>query len=373
MAVIALMGSGETSPTMVKVHRMLLNRLGGDPRVVFLDTPFGFQENADVLTQKVADYFATSLQVSITAPPYRGADATEYQRQAMLDAVRTADYVFAGPGSPSYALQHWHAAGLRDAAAEALANGGTITLASAAAVTAGALAIPVYEIYKVGHDPHWLEGLSVLDLIGVSAVVVPHFNNKEGGDHDTRYCYMGKRRFDVLRSDLAVPVLGVDEHTAVVLDGTARTGSVLGKGLVTIVSGDTKTSYSDGETFLLDELFGTVAAGAGTHGTRAVGSLDAFDEALAGGDVASAADVILNTEDAELTGRMVVRLAQSAERGLTDPADTIAPFVELLIRLRDEARARQDWAGADLIRDALVAAGVEVRDSPAGSDWSLLS
>ena len=44
---LAIMGSGETSPTMVKVHRQLLERLGPPPvPAVLLDTPFGFQENA---------------------------------------------------------------------------------------------------------------------------------------------------------------------------------------------------------------------------------------------------------------------------------------------------------------------------------------
>lgn len=371
MAVIALMGSGETSPTMVKVHRMLLERLGDNPRAVFLDTPFGFQENADVLTQKVASYFTTSLDVSIAAPQYRTSDASEYQRQAMLDAVSTADYVFAGPGSPSYALTHWRAADLRTAAAETLASGGIITLASAAAVTAGTKAIPVYEIYKVGEPPHWLDGLGLLELIGVRAVVVPHFNNKEGGDHDTRYCYLGQRRFDALRSELSVPVLGIDEHTAVVLDDQAGSATVFGKGVVTILGGDEESTFSDGESFPLGDFRIDAAIPPSEHATNAASPLDVFEEALTHGDAAAAATVILSADDEDLTGRMVVRLAQAAESGLVDPADRVSPFVEMLLRLRDEARDRQDWQGADVIRDALVAAGVEVRDGPAGSEWSL--
>ena len=44
---LCIMGSGETTPTMVSVHADLLSRLGPKPvPAVLLDTPFGFQENA---------------------------------------------------------------------------------------------------------------------------------------------------------------------------------------------------------------------------------------------------------------------------------------------------------------------------------------
>ncbi|MGH2468399.1 MAG: CysS/YqeB C-terminal domain-containing protein [Candidatus Limnocylindrales bacterium] len=39
--------------------------------------------------------------------------------------------------------------------------------------------------------------------------------------------------------------------------------------------------------------------------------------------------------------------------------------------LRERARADRDWATADLIRDRLVASGVEVHDGEAGSTWTM--
>ena len=46
--VLAIMGSGETAPTMARVHRSLLARMGPPPvPAAMLDTPYGFQENAD--------------------------------------------------------------------------------------------------------------------------------------------------------------------------------------------------------------------------------------------------------------------------------------------------------------------------------------
>ena len=64
--ILTIMGSGETAPTMVKVHRQVLERLGPPPvAAVLLDTPFGFQENATELAQRVVHYFAESLRAPI--------------------------------------------------------------------------------------------------------------------------------------------------------------------------------------------------------------------------------------------------------------------------------------------------------------------
>ena len=92
-------------------------------------------------------------------------------------------------------------------------------MSSAAACTVGQRTIPVYEIYKVGAEPYWDDGLDLLAATGIQAVVIPHFDNAEGGNHDTRFCYLGERRLRVLEAELPddVFVLGIDEHTAAVL------------------------------------------------------------------------------------------------------------------------------------------------------------
>ena len=87
-----------------------------------------------------------------------------------------------------------------EAISDKLAHGGVAIFASAAAVTVGRFSLPVYEIYKVGKPIHWLDGLDLLSPLGFGAhcVVVPHFDNAEGGTHDTRFCYMGERRLAVM-------------------------------------------------------------------------------------------------------------------------------------------------------------------------------
>jgi cysteinyl-tRNA synthetase len=68
---------------------------------------------------------------------------------------------------------------------------------------------------------------------------------------------------------------------------------------------------------------------------------------------------------------MIIRLGELAEQGTGDPADLVAPFVDALLALRDAARGSRDWATADDVRDRLLAAGVQINDTPEGTAWSL--
>jgi hypothetical protein len=77
--VLALLGSGETAPGMTKVHRQLLKRLG-DVRAVNLDTAYGFQENVPQMTEKLLNYFETSLHVEFTPLHF-----TSYERSSELE------------------------------------------------------------------------------------------------------------------------------------------------------------------------------------------------------------------------------------------------------------------------------------------------
>jgi hypothetical protein len=246
---LAIIGSGETSPTMVTVHRTLVSQLGlTNPQAIVLATPYAFQENAADVSARAQRYFADSvgLRVRIAAgtsphadpgmaPPLTGEDEEDEGRQAA--DIRTADWVFAGPGSPSYALAHWQAgpvaAGLRD---RVLAGHGITVLASAAAATAGRFTVPVYEIYKAGGAPRWLPGLDLLGTLGLNVAVIPHYDNAEGGRYDTRHCYLGMRRLAVMERELPADaaVLGVDEHTAALIDLRAGAIEIHGRGGVTV-------------------------------------------------------------------------------------------------------------------------------------------
>ena len=48
-----------------------------------------------------------------------------------------------------------------------------------------------------------------------------------------------------------------------------------------------------------------------------------------------------------------------------------AELIDRIMTLRSEARAKKNFAASDRLRDALVAAGISVRDRDSGSEWSI--
>jgi cysteinyl-tRNA synthetase len=70
---------------------------------------------------------------------------------------------------------------------------------------------------------------------------------------------------------------------------------------------------------------------------------------------------------------LIARLGEAAVVGWADPRGTVQPFVEVLLAVRGRARDARDWDTADIIRDRLTDAGVEIRDDAEGSAWVLKS
>lgn len=405
---LVIMGSGETAPTMVEVHRSVLRAAGEGPALL-LDTPYGFQENADAITQRAIEYFARNVGHHVTPLTWRERlEGAELDR--MLASIRRARSVFAGPGSPTYALRVWDGSGVAQALVALARSGGTITFASAAALTLGAVAVPVYEIYKSGSVPSWVPAMDVLrELTGLAAAVIPHYDNTEGGTHSTRFCYLGERRLRLLEPELPADahVLGVDEHTALVFDLAAGTASVLGHGTVTTRVDGVSRMLPSGAVVPIAELAwerdagqdrersGPVAAPPGGAATppSVRGAADraraTFDAALAAGDADAAGSAVLGLEQAlhdwsadtlqsgdedharRMLRGMVLELARVAEGGLADPRERLAPLVEVLLEGRDAARQEGDFALADALRDRLNAAGITVQDTYQGSRWTM--
>jgi hypothetical protein len=261
--ILAVMGSGETAPTMKGPHRGIFDRLGPDAQAVLLDTPFGFQENAPILAAKAIEYFHDAVGRRVEAAGLTRTDTGDTVAvERGVAKVRSADWVFAGPGSPTYALAQWRNTAVPDALADKLRSGGAVVFSSAAALTLGRATVPVYEIYKVGVDPHWLDGLDVLAEVGLDVAVIPHYDNAEGGNHDTRFCYLGERRLAMLEPTLpdGCSVLGIDEHTGVIMDLDADTAEIVGKGAVTLRHRGKSVRIESGQTIPLDHLRAGVTA-----------------------------------------------------------------------------------------------------------------
>ena len=417
--ILTIMGSGETAPTMVTTHRMLAAKLPKPARATLLDTPYGFQENAPELATKAVEYFKTSSNITLDVAGLTqmiGADALAVERGLQL--VADAQYVFAGPGSPTYALRQWAGTPLAGLLTKKLRDGGIVTFASAAALTLGRFTLPVYEIYKVGEEPRWLEGLNILGEVGINVALIPHYNNAEGGHHDTRFCYMGERRLAMLERELPddVYVLGVDEHTGVVIDIDAQTATVVGKGVLTIRVKGVSTEIASGEVMSIDRLRDPFTSTKSVAGSAAQSNSagddatdkpaatevvafdsnlrqaterlnDAFAQAITAGDADAAARAALDLDDAiagwssdtlqsddadyarSVLRSMITRLAGAATGGLRDPREVVGPFVQVLLDLRVQVRTDKRFDLSDMIRDRLAEISVEVRDTPQGAEW----
>ena len=241
---LALMGSGENSPIMVTPHQKIIKATGKDLNPINLSTPYGFQENKDELSAKIEKYFevnvGTKIQTSVN----------------LIDDLRSASWAFAGPGSPTYNLKQWSDPEIFGAINDLLTRG-SLVLASAAAMSIGAKVMPVYEMYKVGDDPYWIEGLNILEqATGIKAAVIAHFNNAQGGTHDTRYCFAGQNRMNILETllDQDVAILGIDEHTGIAFDLDSGSAEVFGKGVVTFKKNGATKTYENKAIVSMEEF-----------------------------------------------------------------------------------------------------------------------
>lgn len=360
--VLVLLGSGETAPGMTKVHREVFARLG-EIRAVNLDTPYGFQLNVPQMSEKLEGYFDTSLHVALTTLHFASfSRASELERELFKSQVRAANYVFAGPGSPTYALSQWAPLRFDDDLAAVLDADGTICFASAAALTLGSFTAPIYEAYKVGtEDLRWRDGLDVLGAFDLRCAVIPHFDNAEGGNYDTRFCYLGEPRLNALEAQLpdGVAVLGVDEHTALILDRHDDTVSVRGRANgYWRLNGDQRV-LENGSTTSLAELRGFAPAP-----TRPAPQPDGSSEL-------TPLELAAIVEEGGEAGRRalvsLVKLATAGSDGHVDPA----PLVEAILAVRRGARAKGQYEIADELRNSLVGSGFDVQDTPSGSTWSL--
>jgi hypothetical protein len=423
--ILAIMGSGETAPTMVTTHRKLTSLLPQPVQAVVLDTPYGFQENAPELASRAQDYFRTSINVEIEIAglvrlhdTHIAADPVQIERG--LRRVANANYIFAGPGSPTYALRQWSGSPIASIITGKLQTGGIVTFASAAALTLGKATVPVYEVYKVGQDVERLDGLDILSSIGINAAVIPHYDNAEGGNHDTRFCYLGEKRLELFETmlDNDTYVLGVDEHTGLIIDIDSQEATVVGNGGVTLRVKSQSFVYSTGSVLplsLLQDPFQLLDPGASTTSTNAVrasstetqihdaqtksvsGSLEQslqqasqeFEEAMKDRNAEGAVRAALALEQAMVDWKadtlqgdvsdrcratlrsMMSQLGDAAVSGVRDPREVVSPYIEAMLAVRAIVRAEKRFDLSDIIRDAFASLSIEVRDTPQGAEWSL--
>lgn len=416
---IALMGSGELTPTMVEIHKYLLSRTGKSPRAIFLDTPAGFQPNVDDISQKAVDYFSHHVQQALRIASLKSFDNTsEYDLKAFYQLLESADFILVGPGSPSYACRQLLPSKVPQIMARLVENGGSLAIASAAALTSGTHTLPVYEIYKVGQSLHWIDGLNILSYFGLDLVVIPHWNNAEGGTHDTRFCFMGKSRLDELESLLpeGSVILGIDEHTVCILDCDTETVLVDGLGGVTLYQKGTEIIFKKGDPLDFETLKKGIKGGAKPVKPAAPSLVhqsvsdagsepydpfwdsihmaeDLFKRSLETTDFRACINALLTIDsivsqadtDMEYQSEAAVSQAREIFRDLIvllgieaasvqHKNDTLFdPLVNNILNLRASFKKERHWDMADSLRKVLEESKIIVEDTKDGSRWRIKS
>lgn len=333
---IAFLGSGETSLAGGRIFESLARTLPKPLHVALLETTAGFELNSGQVAGRVGDFLKTRLQnyepvIDIVPARKRGTPFSP-DNPEILTPLLHADMIFMGPGSPTYAARQ-----LKDSLAWDILRarhrlGATLVFASAATIAISAHVLPVYEIYKAGADVHVKEGLNLFADYGMHLSFIPHWNNAEGGvDLDTSRCFIGMDRFaewcGMLPSENTI--LGLDEHTGVVIDFQKGSCEIAGVSSVSLVRDCEPQIFASGRHFSLSEL-GTLR-------------------------LPESAEQDISAEAWELAANTPLPGEETPPRAVTALAEQ-----------RAAARARKDFAASDSLRDQIAALGWQVQDTKDG-------
>jgi hypothetical protein len=252
--------------------------------------------------------------------------------------------------------------------------------------------------------------LDILGHFGLNLVVVPHWNNAEGGNHDTRYCFMGQSRLAQLETLLpeSTPILGLDEHTVLIVDLCRQSCTIQGIGHVTLRRKGREKVYTKADDIPFAQFSGdAIPASDGTsaaapekheseslktedtHWTTLHQLEDRIVELLSHNHAEQATHTLLELERhiwnareeieedggmgaaREVLREIITQFGQHlAARPISHEA-SIGPMVEALISLRQKFREQRNWEAGDMIRDVLGKANVTVEDTPDGARWHI--
>jgi len=343
---IALLGSGETGMAGGKVFEQLSAHLPRPLHAAVMETPAGFELNAQAVAGRISEFLRLRLQhcavqVSQIAARHK-AGSYSPDLAEIVEPLYTSDLIFLGPGSPTYTARH-----LADSLAWEIIRarqrvGAALVLASAAAIAAGRYALPVYEIYKAGLDPFWAVGLDLLSPYGLDLVIIPHWNNTDGGSGlDTSRCFMGQGRFETLLDRLPAEtiLLGLDENTAALIDLNAQSCAVVGSGALHILRSGRETDCPTGSHFPLTWL-----------GVPRI---------------PSQAELSIRPQ---VWQRALATTGSDSQAAAETPPDSVLD----LLSQRAAARAAKDWPASDRLRQQLASQGWAVQDTSQGQVASRL-
>src|SRR6186997_1705576 len=162
---IAFLGSGETSLAGGRIFEALVRDIREPLRIALMETPAGFELNSAQVVGRVGEFMTARLQnykpIVDIIPARKKGSAFSPDDPKVLKPLLYANLIFMGPGSPTYAIRQLKDTLAWDVIRARHRLGAALIFASAATISVGAHALPVYEVYKVGEDVHTKDGLNL--------------------------------------------------------------------------------------------------------------------------------------------------------------------------------------------------------------------
>jgi cyanophycinase-like exopeptidase len=232
---VALVGSGEYLPVMAAVEAALLE--GRPPRYVQIPTAATLEGEASI-SRWVALGVEQAARLGVEAVPVVVRDRAAAEDPALAALVAGAGLVYLSGGNPSHCASTLRDTLVWNTVLDAWRGG-----AALAGCSAGAMALTAW-VPDLRHPARPADpGLGVLPRIRV----IPHFDRFAGWVPDiiTRY---------LTRAPGGTAVLGVDEDTAVVWNGSSGGGgawTVQGRQSAWLLTRAGRVGHADGETIAL--------------------------------------------------------------------------------------------------------------------------
>jgi cysteinyl-tRNA synthetase len=223
---------------------------------------------------------------------------------------------------------------------------------------------------------------------------------------------MGRPRFSRLVSLLPqdVSILGLDEHTACILDFENDEAVIKGIGTVTLQRSGSQMVFDTRERFSLEVLRGgdggkqwkqtspvvedseTDAVTAGGAFWNQIHQLETnFYEGLETHEAQKSSNALLEldrtiwkaqqdlenpefiSQAREVLRELIVLLGMELAAAPKSLEDCLAPLVGDLIQLRENFRQKKQWKAADTVRKCLERSGAIIEDTKNGPQWRLKS
>lgn len=235
---LALVGSGEYTPAMNDIDRLLLDTLGGPAaaRVAVIPTASGLEPGMPQRWNAMGVAHFAALGANATPVDLVGRD--DAHDELIVAALRNANFFYFSGGNPEYVVDTLRGTPAWQAIMDGLARGAALAGCSAGAMMMGSYTLRIRSIMN-GQPPQWMPAFGVVPGL----VTMPHFDRVAN--------FVGQ---DLFRTIIAsapeqTVLVGVDEDTALVREAPGAAWRVLGRQTVSVFdNAGMRTMYKVGET-----------------------------------------------------------------------------------------------------------------------------